>query len=69
MRDSAIIKLKVADEGDKHCPSHDALVEVLLSLDKRLARLELGMIVVVTASLAVAGKLTVWPIIQKIAGV
>jgi len=67
VRETTRIKLQAGD-NTRHCPSHEPLVEVLLALDKRLGRIELWMIIVVVASLTAAGKFTVWPVIQRMAG-
>lgn len=61
-------KLSADDHDKPHCASHEALCELLIGLDKRLGRLELWLIVIVTASLVTAGKITLWPILQKVAG-
>lgn len=67
MHEATRIKLQTGD-NTRHCPSHEPLVDVLLSLDKRLGRIELWMIVVVVATVTAAGKFTVWPVVQKLAG-
>jgi hypothetical protein len=56
------IKLKLEGaEGREHCPAHKPLVEVLLSFEKRLTRIEWLLALAAASALGTFGKAVIWP--------
>jgi hypothetical protein len=67
MNADARIKLS-APPGPQECTAHKPLVDVLLSFDKRLARLEWMVGLAAAAALGTFGKAVLLPMLTKIAG-
>jgi hypothetical protein len=62
-------RLKLASvDGKENCPAHKPLVEILLSFDKRLFRIECLVLVAAGAGLGSLGKDVLVPVLVKLAG-
>lgn len=57
-----------AIEGHKGCEAHKGVVDVLLSLDRRLGRMEVILIVAAACAVGSFGKDLILPLLFKLAG-